>query len=55
MMQVKITTQLGVETLPEPSLLLSICGHLLCSIAAEVLKLSTISINSRLILGETYD
>src|SRR5918995_4876410 len=44
MMQVEITMQLGVETLPEPSLLLGICGHLFCGIAGEVLEFSAISI-----------
>ena len=39
----------------EPSLLLGVRGHLFCSIAGEVLKLSTISINSHLILGETTE
>ena len=53
MVQVEITTQLGVETLLEPSLLLGVCGHLFCGIAGEVLKLSTISINNHLTLGET--
>ena len=55
MMQVEITTQLGVETLPEPSLLLGIRGHLLCGIVGEVLKLSILSINSHLTLGETTE
>ena len=55
MMQVEITTQLGVETLPEPSLLLGVRGHFFCSIAGEVLKLSTVSINSHLTLGETTE
>src|SRR3954464_1402365 len=53
MVQVEITTQLGVETLPEPSLLLGVCGHFFCSIAGEVLKLSIVSINSQLTLCET--
>ena len=55
MMQVEITTQLGVETLPEPSLLLGVRGHFFCGIAGEVLKLSAVSINSHLILGETTE
>ena len=55
MMQVEITAQLGVETLSEPSLLLGVRGHLFCSIASEVLKLSTVSINSHLTLGETTE
>src|SRR3954463_11825254 len=55
MVQVEITTQLGVKTLPEPSLLLGVCGHFLCSIAGEILKLSTVSINSHLTLGETTE
>jgi hypothetical protein len=55
MMQVEITTQLGVETLPEPSLLLGVRGHLFCGITGEVLKLSTIGINSHLTLGETTE
>ena len=54
-MQVEITTQLGVETLPEPSLLLGVRGHLFCGITGEVLKLSTIGINSHLTLGETTE
>ena len=55
MMQVEITTQLRVETLPEPSLLLSIRGHFFCSIADEVSKLSTVSINRQLTVGKTTD
>ena len=55
MMQVEITTQLGVETLPEPSLLLGVRGHLFCGIAGKVLELSAISINSHLTLGETTE
>src|SRR3954466_12921801 len=55
MVKMEITTQLGVETLPEPSLLLGVCGHFFCSIAGEVLKLSTVSINSHLTLGETTE
>ena len=55
MMQVEITTQLGVETLPEPSLLLGVRGHFFCSIAGEVLKLSAVSINSHFILGEATE
>ena len=55
MMQVEITTQLGVETLPEPSLLLGIRGHFFFGITGEVLKLSTVSINSHLTLGETTE
>jgi hypothetical protein len=55
MMQVEITTQLGVETLPEPSLLLGARGHFFCSIAGKVLKLSTVSINSHLTLSETTE
>ena len=55
MVQVEITTQLGVETLPEPSLLLSVRGHFFCGIAGEVLNLSAVSINSHLILGETTE
>ena len=55
MMQVEITTQLGVETLPEPSLPLGVRGHLFCGITGEVLKLSTVSINSHLTLGETTE
>src|SRR3954471_19129610 len=55
MVQMEITTQLGVETLPEPSLLLGVRGHFFCSIAGEVLKLSTISINNHLTLGETTE
>ena len=55
MMQVEITTQLGVETLPEPSLPLGVRGHLFCGITGEVLKLSMVSINSQLTLGETTE
>ena len=55
MMQVEITTQLRVETLPEPSLFLSIRGHFFCSIAGEVSKLSTVSINRQLTLGKTTE
>ena len=55
MMQVEITTQLGVETLPEPSLPLGVRGHFFCGIASEVLKLSAVSINSHLTLGETTE
>ena len=55
MMQVEITMQLGVETLPKPSLLLGVRGHLFCGIAGKVLELSTISINSHLILGEVAE
>ena len=55
MVQVEITTQLGVETLPEPSLLLGVCGHLFCSIAGKVLKFPTVSINNHLTLGETTE
>ena len=55
MMQVEITTQLGVETLPEPSLLLGVRGHFFCGIAGKVLELSAISINSHLTLGETTE
>ena len=55
MMQVEITMQLGVETLPEPSLLLGVRGHFFCGIAGEVLKLSTVSISSHLTLGETTE
>src|SRR3954466_10188281 len=55
LVQMEITTQLGVETLPEPSLLLGVCGHFFCSIAGEILKLSTVSINSHLTLGETTE
>ena len=55
MMKVEITMQLRVETLPEPSPLLSVRGHFFCSIAGEVLKLSTVSINSHLTLGETTE
>ena len=55
MVQVEISTQLGVETLPEPSLLLSVRGHFFCSIAGEVSKLSTVSINRQLTLGETTE
>ena len=51
----EITTELGVETLPEPSLLLGVRGHFFCGIAGEVLKLSAVSINSHLILGETTE
>ena len=51
----EITTQLRVETLPEPSLLLGVRGHFFCSIAGEVLKLSTISINSHLSLCKTTE
>ena len=55
MVQVEISTQLGVETLPEPSLLLGVCGHFFCSIAGEVSKLSTVSINRQLTLGKTIE
>ena len=55
MMQVEITTQLGVETLPEPSLLLGVRGHFFCGIAGNVLEFSAISINSHLTLGETTE
>ena len=55
MMQVEITTQLGVETLPKPSLLLGVHGHLFCGIAGEVLELSTVSINSHVTPGETTE
>ena len=55
MVQVEITTQLGVETLPEPSLLLGVRGHFFCGIAGQVLELSAISINSHLTLGETTE
>ena len=55
MMQVEITTQLGVETLPEPSLLLGVRGHFFCGIAGKVLELSAISINSHLTLGDTAE
>ena len=48
-------TQLRVETLPEPSLLLSVRGHFFCSIAGEVSKLSTVSINRQLTLGKTTE
>ena len=54
-MQVEITTQLGVETLPEPSLLLGVRGHFFCGIASKVLGLSVVSINSHLTLGETTE
>ena len=53
MVQVKITTQLVVGTLTEPSLLLGIRRHFFYGIAGKVLKLSTVSINSNLTLGET--
>ena len=55
MMQVEIMTQLRVETLPEPSLLLSVRGHFFCSIAGEVSKLSTVSINRQLTLGKNIE
>ena len=55
MMQVEITTQLRVETLPEPSLLLGVRGHFFYSIAGEVSKLSTVSINRQLTLGKTTE
>ena len=55
MMQVEITAQLGVETLPEPSLLLGVRGHFFCGIAGKVLEFSAISINSHLTLGETTE
>ena len=42
MMQVEITTQLGVETLPEPSLLLGVRGHFFCGIAGKVLPKPTL-------------
>ena len=51
----EITTQLGVETLPEPSLLLGVRGHFFYGITGEVLELSAISINSHLTLGETTE
>ena len=55
MVQVEITTQLGVENLLEPSLLLGVRGHLFSGIAGEVLKLYDVSINSHLTLGETTE
>jgi hypothetical protein len=52
LVQTKITTELGVKSLAEPSLFLGISGHFFWSITCKVSKLPTVSIYNHLALGE---